>query len=84
MGVLLRAAVLAAVGVTGAPGGGFGQTGDATPPAQETPPAGDPGGPEARPAPALPVPPRLLPPTGSGPGMGGGHCDHERAPATGV
>jgi hypothetical protein len=84
MGVLLRAAVLAAVGVTGAPGAGIGQTEDAAPPARETAPGGEPAGPEARPAPALRVPPRLLPPTGSGPGMGGGHCDHERAPATGV
>jgi hypothetical protein len=82
MGVLLRAAVLAAVGVTGAPGAGFGQTGDAAPSARESKPGDDPAGPEARPVPVLPVPPR--PQTESAPGMGGGHCDHKRAPATGV
>jgi hypothetical protein len=86
MGVIERTAVVAAIAaLCVAPAASFGQT---APPAGQAAPdagAGGPGSPGGQPpVRILPLPPEVLPRGGSGPGMGGGDCEHERSPATGV
>jgi hypothetical protein len=84
MGMIERAAAAAAIAaLCVAPAASFGQTAPAAPPAgQAAPDTGTPGG--QPPVRILPLPPDVLPRGGSGPGMGGGDCEHERSPATGV
>lgn len=89
MGVIERTAVAAAIAaLCVAPAASFGQAGPAAPPAGQAAPdagAGGPGAPGGQPpARILPLSPEVLPRGGSGPRMGGGDCEHERSPATGV
>jgi hypothetical protein len=89
MGMIKRTAAAAAIAaLCVAPATSFGQTAPAAPPAGQAAPdagAGGQGAPGGQPpVRILPLPPEVLPRGGSGPGMGGGDCEHERSPATGV